>query len=79
MIRTIESGMKGTDNYNTVAELAPGGVRPPPKPITIPKPPKKDKENWLVSLLKPIIDFIRGLLDFLSGLQKMIGTLFGKS
>ena len=79
MISSIETTIKGIGRETNWPKPDQGGIKPLPKPIKFgitPKPEKK--ESWLETLLKPIISFIYGLYDFLSGLSKMLELFFGK-
>lgn len=79
MIRTVNHGINNTD-FGNIPES--GNAHIPRDKLAAKKDsvstPEK-KESWLDTFLKPIISFIYGLYDFLSGLSKMLGTLFGKS
>ncbi|MDO8518798.1 MAG: hypothetical protein Q7T11_01385 [Deltaproteobacteria bacterium] len=78
MIRTVNQGISNAD-FGNIAEKGDAQVLPvklAAKKEPAPKPKKKG--SWLETFLKPIITFIYGLYDFLSGLSKMLGLFFGK-
>ena len=79
--------MIGTVNNNTTTANF-GNISEPDTPQSRPvqttvkkeaatKPEKKG--SWLDTFLKPIISFIYGLYDFLSGILKMFGVFSGKT
>lgn len=79
MISTVSNNTTATDFGNVTEPDAPQfrPVQATIKKEAATKPEKKG--SWLDTFLKPVISFIYGLYDFLSGILKMFGVFSGKT